>query len=88
MKADLPHALEKKWRSLADLPSLILGGNIPGKLKPLDNLVVSNLREELQARHISTEGLSYRQSLRRFYKGHKGYLTQNPSRPLSGQPTI
>ena len=56
MKADLPHALEKKWRSLADLQSLILGGNIPGKLKPLDNLIVSNLREKLQARHISTEG--------------------------------
>ena len=48
--ADLPHALEKKWRSLADLQSLILGGkfgNVPGKLKPLDNLVVSDLREEL-----------------------------------------
>ena len=77
---DLPHALETKWRSLADLQSLILGakfGNIPGKLKPLDNLVVSNLREELQARHISTEGKkssNYRQSLQRFYKGHKGYL--------------
>ena len=74
MMADLPHALEKKWRSLADLQSLSKFGNIPRKLKPLDNLVVSNLREELQARHISTEGkksLSYRQS---FYKGHKGYL--------------
>ena len=78
--ADQPHAFELKWRSLTDLQSLILGGkfgNVPGKFKPLDNLVVSSLREELQARHISTEGQkspSYRQSLQRFYKGHKGYL--------------
>ena len=44
--ADLPRAHQKTWRSFTDIQSLIVGGkfgNIPGKLKPLDNLVVSNL---------------------------------------------
>ena len=57
--ADLAHALQNKWRSLTDLQNLILAGkygNAPGKLKPLDNLLVSKLREELEARNISTYG--------------------------------
>ena len=84
--ADLPHALEKKWRSLADLQSLILGGkfgNIPGKLKPLDNLV-SNLQEELQARHISTEGKKARitgKAYRDSTRGTKGTYYTN-SKPI------
>lgn len=68
--ADLPHTLEKIMEK-SHRPSKFdtIGGkfgNIPGKLKPL-NLVVSNLREELQ--DISTEGIktqSYRQSLQGF----------------------
>ena len=86
MMADLPHALEKKWRSLADLQSLILGGkfgNIPGKLKPLDNLV-SNLQEELQARHISTEGKKARitgKAYRDSTRGTKGTYYTN-SKPI------
>lgn len=90
--ADLPHALEKKSRSLANLQSLILGGkfgNVPEKLKPLYNLVVSNLREELQARHVSTEGQKkpeLQAKLTEILQGTQRVptiLTQNPSRPLS-----
>ena len=50
---DLSHALQCTPRSLQDLQSLILAGkygNQPGQLKPLDQLLVANLREELTAR--------------------------------------
>ena len=60
MMADLPHALQKKWRSLADLQNLILAGkygNSPGRLKPLDGLLVANLKEELKAINIAIEGM-------------------------------
>ena len=90
--ADLPHALEIKWRSHIDIRILILGskfGNIPGKLKLLDN-IVSNIRGKLQARHISTEGKKKKPELQakltEILQGAQRVptiLTQNPSRPLS-----
>ena len=54
---DLSHALQCPPRSLRDLQSLILAGkygNQPGQLKPLDHLLVANLREELIAREHDT----------------------------------
>ena len=59
MMADLAHALQKTWRSLDNLQHLILAGkfgNAPGQLKPLDGLLVADLREELKAKKIATEG--------------------------------
>ncbi len=57
---DLAHSLHCKWRSTAHLQSLVLEGkygNTPGRLKPLDNLKVQELRQELRARGHSTIGL-------------------------------
>ena len=59
MMADLLHALHITWRSLDDLQGLILAGkfgNAPGQLKPLDGLLVADLREELKARNIAIDG--------------------------------
>ena len=56
---DLAHTLHCSWRSLSHLQALILAGelgNKPGCLKPLDNLKVTDLRLELQARGVKTEG--------------------------------
>ena len=53
MMQDLAHALHCKWRSLKDLQTLVLGGKYgkrPNMLKPLVNLKVNELREELQSR--------------------------------------
>lgn len=47
---DLSYALQCPPRSLKGLQSLILAGkygNQPSQLKPLDQLLVANLREEL-----------------------------------------
>ena len=60
MMMDLAHAFHHSWRSLADIQAVILAanlGNKPGSLKPLDNLKVIDLRKELQARGVQTEGL-------------------------------
>ena len=62
MMADLAHALQKTWRSLDDLQRLILAGmfgNTPGQLKPLDGLLVADLREEFKARKLSLKSHSY-----------------------------
>ena len=59
MMQDLAHTLQHKWKSLADLQTLILAGkhgSVPGCLKPLEGLKVQELREELEARGQSTEG--------------------------------
>ena len=58
MLMDLPHALQHTWRSLSDIQSLILAGNRAAHLKPLHNLKLDDLKEELQARGVKTEGLS------------------------------
>lgn len=58
MMSDLAHALQNKWRSLAELQSVILAGkhgNAPGQLKPLEGLKVQELRNELTARGEDTE---------------------------------
>ena len=55
MMADLAHALQKTWRSLDNSQHLILAGkfgNATGQLKPLDGLLVADLREELKARKL------------------------------------
>ena len=57
---DIAHAFHNSWRSLSDIQVLILAGrlgNQPGCLKPLDNLKIADLRQELQARGINTKGL-------------------------------
>ena len=68
---DLSYALQCPPRSLQDLQSLILAGkygNQPGQLKPLDQLLVANLREELTARGYETHQMNY--------KGHAYNLLQ------------
>ena len=57
--ADLPHALQKPWRSLVDVQDSILAGkfgNTLGQLKHLEDLLVADLREELKARNITIDG--------------------------------
>ena len=92
MMADLAHALQKKWRTLADLQDLILAGkygNAPGQLKPLDGLLVAKLKEELKARHITTDGKNkpeLQTELTELLQGAQRVptlLTQNPSQSLA-----
>lgn len=57
---DITHAFHNSWRSPSDIQMLILAGrlgNKPGCLKHLDNLKIADLRQELQARGIKTNGL-------------------------------
>ena len=59
MMQDLAYSFQCKPRSLEDLQSLVLAGkfgNQPGQLKPLDNLLVEQLREELTTRGFDTTG--------------------------------
>ena len=58
MMQDLAHALNCKWRCLADLQQLVVAGTYgktAGCLKPLDGLYVEQLREELQSRGLQTD---------------------------------
>lgn len=57
MMSDLSHAFRKPWRSLTTLQKIVTSGkygNISSQLiqKPLDNLKVSELREELHTRGV------------------------------------
>ena len=52
MMADLAHALQKTWRNLDDLQRFTLAGMFGNTLKPLDGLLVADLREELKARKL------------------------------------
>ena len=90
--ADLAHALQQKWRTLADLQDLILAGkygNAPGQLKPLDGLLVAKLKEELKARHITTNGKNkpeLQTELTELLQGAQRVptlLTRNPSQSLA-----
>ena len=92
MMADLAHALQKTWRSLDNLQHLILAGkfgNAPGKLKPLDGLLVADLREELKTRKIITDGKKKPQlqsELTELLQGAQRVptlLTQNPTASLT-----
>ena len=89
---DLAHAMQCKWRSLEDLQQLVLAGrygNIPGKLKPLDNLKIEELRKELQARqelHTATSKKEHQQELTHILKGVQRVATlliSYPSQPLA-----
>ncbi len=58
MMDDLPHTLQKPWRSLADLQQIAIGGQRgkqPGRLKPFDELKMRELQVELNARGIYTK---------------------------------
>ena len=60
MMMDLAHAFHHSWRSLNDIQSIVLAGrlgNKPGCLKPFDNLKVRELKNELQARGVTTPGM-------------------------------
>lgn len=54
---DLAHALRCTWRSLADIQEIALAGkfgNTAGQLKPLEDLRVKQLHQELEARGYAT----------------------------------
>ena len=89
---DLAHAFHHSWRSLADIQAVILAGNLgnkPGSLKPLDNLKVFDLRKELQAKGVETEGLLKPQLISTLTDILQGaqrvptLLTLNPTQSLS-----
>lgn len=90
--SDLAHALQNKWRSLADLQSLILAGkhgNAPGRLKPEDSLKAQELCNELTARGEDTEDklkTDQQDKLTSLLKGAQRVptlLVSNPSQPLT-----
>ena len=92
MMADLPHALQKPWRSLVDVQDLILAGkfgNAPGQLKPLEGLLVADLREEWKARNITIDEKKKPQlqlELTELLRGGQRVptlLSQNPTKSLS-----
>ena len=52
---DITHALECKWRSVADLQALVLKGDFgkeAGVIKPFENLSFIQLQKELRLRNI------------------------------------
>ena len=52
---DLAHALQRPWRSLQDLQDIAIKGKFgkqPSNSKPFSKLCISELREELRARHV------------------------------------
>ena len=88
---DLAHALECKWRSLADLQALVLAGqhgNQPGSLKPFEALNVQQLQEELRARnvyHLVTTKQDLNNTLRGILRGAQrvpSLLLANPTLSL------
>ena len=59
MMEDLSHALQCKWRPLAELQALVLTskhGKQPGVLKPFEQLNAEQLQEELRARNVYHTG--------------------------------
>ena len=91
MMEDLAHALECKWRSLADLQALVLAGqhgNQPGSLKPFEALNVQQLQEELRARnvyHLATTKQDLNNTLRGILRGAQrvpSLLLANPTLSL------
>ena len=69
---DLGYALQCKRRTLSELQQLVLAdcfGNSPGSLKPLDGLLVNDLRRELIARGMP----SFKLTLLLPLKEHRGY---------------
>ena len=89
---DLAHALNCKWRSLADLQQLVTTGTFgktPGRLKPLDGLYVEQLRKELQSRGYQTDNQlkpQLQEELTEILSGAQRVptlLILNPTQPLS-----
>lgn len=93
MMSDLSHAFRKPWRSLTTLQQLVTSGkygNIPSQLKPLDNLKVSELREELHTRGVAdTQKMlkpELQEVLSKILQGAQRVptlLSLNPTQPLS-----
>ena len=55
MFEDFAHTVHCEWRSLPEIQKIATAGKYgkqPGKLKPLENLLIAQLREELHARGI------------------------------------
>ena len=80
MMQDLAYSFQCEPRSLEDLQSLVLAGkfgNQPGQLKPLDNLLVEQLREELTTRGFDTTG-----KLKPTLQNELTLLTLNPIQTL------
>ena len=92
MIEDQAHTLRCTWRSLTDLQSLVLTGkhgNKPGLAKPLDNLKVAEVREELLARgvlNVTEKADVLRQKLADILKGAQRVptlLIHNPTQNLA-----
>ena len=93
MMLDLSHALNKPWRSIATLQSVVTSGKYgktPGQLKPLDGLKVCQLREELNARGIKVTDKQLKpelaEKLALTLQGAQRaptLLTGNPTQPLT-----
>lgn len=87
--SDLAYTLQKKWRSLDDLQCLVLAGKFgkaPGQLKPLEGLLVADLREELKARNITTDRKKKTELQSELLQGVQRVptlLSQNPTRSLA-----
>ncbi len=88
---DLPHALQCPPRSLEELQSLVTTGQFgkqPGKLKPFDKLLLSDLKVELTTRGIDTSNLQKPQMQERLKDELKGaqrvpsLLVTNPTQSL------
>ena len=59
MMEDVAHALQCKWRPLAELQALVVAskhGKHPGVLKPFEQLNAQELQEELRARNVYHSG--------------------------------
>ena len=89
---DLAHALQCSWRSLTDLQELVLHGKFGcanNTLKPLENLKIDELRQELEMRGCDTSGMlkpDMQQLLSTILKGAQRVptlLTHNPRQSLS-----
>lgn len=92
MMDDLAYSLRCKWRSLANLQSLALGGKYGNQqyvTRPFQKLDAKQLQEELRARnvyHMSTTKKDLQKELATVLKGVQRVptlLLENPSLPLS-----
>lgn len=93
MIPDISHALHRQWQSLSTLQTLVTSGkygNTPRQLKPLDNLKVNELREELRAGQVTGTQTRLKPDLQEelatTLKGAQRVptlLTMNPTQSLS-----
>ena len=89
MMMDLAHAFHHSWRPLAGIALAGRLGNKPECLKPFDNLKVGELKSELQARGVTTQGMLKPKLLSTLTDILQGVqrvptiLTLDPKQPLS-----